>query len=113
MEETLIEILEEFNYPIYKQGTMSENEDYPETFFTFWNNSTYGDGYYDDKASRYIWDFDVNVYSSDPEKINKLLLQAKEKLEAKGFIVNEKGHDVISDVPTHTGRGIDVQIIEK
>nr|DAJ67991.1 MAG TPA: hypothetical protein [Caudoviricetes sp.] len=113
MEELLIKTIKEMGYPIIKQGSLSEDENYPETFFTFWNNTSDDGSHYDNESNTYIWDFDLNVYSSDPEKINKLLLDAKEKLIKKEFIVNGKGHDLISDEPTHTGRGINVQIIEK
>lgn len=113
MEELLIKTIKEMGYPIIKQGSLSEDENYPETFFTFWNNTSDDGSHYDNEPNTYIWDFDLNVYSSDPEKINKLLLDAKEKLIKKEFIVKGKGHDLISDEPTHTGRGINVQIIEK
>ena len=106
MEELLIKTIKEMGYPIIKQGSLSEDENYPD-------NTSDDGSHYDNESNTYIWDFDLNVYSSDPEKINKLLLDAKEKLIKKEFIVNGKGHDLISDEPTHTGRGINVQIIEK
>lgn len=112
MKELLIKTLEEFGYPVIQQGSLNENEQYPETFFTFWNNSTDENSHYDNKPNNYVWDFDLNVYSTNPETVNSLLLEAKEKLIKKGFIVNGKGYDVASDEPTHTGRGINVQIIE-
>lgn len=113
MENLLIKTIEELGYPIIKQGSLSEEETYPETFFTFWNNSSDDGSHYDNEPNTYIWDFDLNVYSSNPEIIDELLLKAKEKLIKKEFIVNGKGHDLISDEPTHIGRGINVQIIEK
>ena len=112
MKDLLIKTLEEFGYPVIQQGSLNENEQYPETFFTFWNNSTDENSHYDNKPNNYVWDFDLNVYSNNPETVNSLLLEAKEKLIKAGFIVNGKGHDVASDEPTHTGRGINVQIIE-
>ena len=113
MENLLIKTIEELGYPIIKQGSLSEDETYPETFFTFWNNSSDDGSHYDNEPNTYIWDFDLNVYSRNPEIIDELLLKAKEKLIKKEFIVNGKGHDLISDEPTHIGRGINVQIIEK
>ena len=112
MEDLLVSTIEKLEYPVIKQGTLGTDEEYPETFFTFWNNSSEDGSHYDNKANNYIWDFDLNVYSSNPSVINDLLLKAKEKLIQKGFIVDGKGHDVISDEPTHIGRGINVQIIE-
>ena len=69
--------------------------------------------FYDNKENSYIWDFDLNFYSSDPNLVNTKLLEAKKKLKEKGFIVRGKGYDVASDEPTHTGRGINVLKIEK
>ena len=112
MKDLLIRTLEQFGYPVIQQGSLNEDEQYPETFFTFWNNSTDENSHYDNKPNNYVWDFDLNVYSSNPETVNSLLLEAKEKLIEVGFIVNGKGHDVASDESTHTGRGINVQIIE-
>lgn len=112
MKDLLIKTLETFKYPIIQQETLSEDEPYPETFFTFWNSETAENSHYNNKPNNYVWDFELNVYSTDPEKVNNLLIEAKEKLEKQGFITSGKGHDVISDEPTHTGRGINVQIIE-
>lgn len=112
MKDLLIETLEPLGYPIFQQGSLGENEPYPESFFTFWNNDT-GDGsHYDNKPINYIWDFDLNFYSSDPELVNTKLLAGVTALKAVGFICSGKGYDVASDEPTHTGRGINVLKIE-
>lgn len=108
MKELLIKTLETFNYPVILQGTLSKDEPYPESFFTFWNNDSYDENHYDNKPIGYVWDFDVNFYSTDPALVNSILIEAKTKLKQQGFIVPGKGYDVASDEPTHTGRGINV-----
>lgn len=112
MKDLLIETLQSFGYPISLQGSYGKNEKYPDSFFTFWNNAADGYAYYDDEEHCYIWDFDLNFYSIDPELVNKILLEAKALLRENDFIVNGKGYDVMSDEPTHTGRGINVLKIE-
>lgn len=112
MEDKLIELIETFGYPVFRQGSMSEDEEYPKTFFTYWNNSVDDGSHYDDQASTFLWDFDVNVYSNDPDLVTDLLMKAKNILIDNDFIVGGKGHDVASDEPSHTGRGINVQKIE-
>lgn len=112
MVDKLIETIEPLGFPIFKQGSLGEDEPYPESFFTFWNNEAEGDTFYNNNEHTTNWDFDLNFYSSDPTLVNTKLLEAKTLLKAAGFIVTGKGHDVYSDEPTHTGRGIDVQIIE-
>ncbi|MCI8518669.1 MAG: hypothetical protein HFJ51_00600 [Clostridia bacterium] len=112
MEELLVQLIETLGYPIIKQGTIGIDEEYPESFFTFWNNETLGNTFYDNKENSVIWYFDLNFYSSNPELVYKELMRAKELLNQHGFIIYGKGHDVKSDEITYTGRGIDVKIIE-
>lgn len=112
MVEKLIKALEPLGYPIRRQGSLGENEKYPESFFTFWNNSSYDEMFYDNQEHSTVWDFDLNFYSVDPILTNTILLKAKEFLKKEGFIVDGKGYDVASDEPTHTGRGINALYIQ-
>ena len=100
------------DYPVIQQGSMSKEDPYPADFFTFFNNSSDGAGFYDDAESRIVWDFDLNFYSENPTHVNATLRDAKTALRAAGFQVNGAGYDVLSDEPTHTGRGINVIYIE-
>lgn len=113
MKDLLIQTLEPLGFPIFQQGTLGENEPYPESFFTFWNNTVDGSEFYDNEEHSYIWDFDLSFYSSDPTLVNTQLIEAKRLLRSKGFVVTGKGYDVMSDEVTHTGRGIHVLKIEK
>lgn len=113
MEDNLIKLLESFGYPVYRQGSLAENEPYPPTFFTFWNNTTYAHSAYDNSIQFVIYDFDVNVYADDPEMVYNLLKQACTLLTQNGFQVPDRGHDLASDVDTHTGRGMNVTRLER
>jgi hypothetical protein len=106
-------VFNHFHYPVYQQGSMSDSEKYPDSFFTFFNNETNDDRFFDNQETVTIWDFDLNIYSVDPEVVNGTLREAKQLLKAAGFIVNGLGYDVLSDEETHTGRGINVLYIEK
>ena len=108
MEDLLIQLLESFEFPVIRQGSLSEGEDYPESFFTFWNNSTIDSTFYDNAEHSEISDFDVNFYSTDPELVYEKLREAKKLLKTNGFICYDSGHDLMSDEPTHIGRGISV-----
>lgn len=109
VKDLLIDTLtEKFSYPVHLQGSFSEDVTYPDSFFTFWNNDVPSDSHYDNRPTKYIWDFDLNFYSNDPSLTNIVLMDAVHDLKAHGFIVNGKGYDVISDEPTHTGRGINL-----
>ena len=113
VKQLLIDTLQPFGCPVILQGSLADDEAYPDDFFTFWNNSTEGAAYFDNGSTQTIWDFDLNFYSSDPETVNAALLEACSLLKAAGFIVSGKGYDVASDEPTHTGRGINVLYIER
>lgn len=110
----LIKTLDDvIGYPVMLQGSLSAEDAYPAAFFTFWNNSTDDAAFYDNVETETIWNFDLNFYSTDPTLVNTVLLQAKSALKAVGFIPDGSGHDVASDEPTHTGRGMTLYYIEK
>lgn len=113
VKQELIDALECFRYPVILQGSLAGDEVYPDSFFTFWNNESSGSAFFDNKENKTLWDFDLNFYSSDVTRVNDILLKAKKVLKKKGFIVNGKGHDIFSDEPSHTGRGMNLIYIER
>lgn len=113
MKDALITLLETFGYAVRLQGSFAENEQYPDSFFTFWNNDTTDGAHYDNDAINYVWDFDVNFYSTNPTLVNTVLLEAKTLLKNNGWIISGKGYDVATDEPTHTGRAINAIYIER
>ena len=113
MEDLLIEILEGFGYPVKLQGSLLPDEPYPEHFFTFWNNASYGESFYDNDEKSTVFDYDVNFYSTNPEWVYTKLREAIVSLKKAGFIVSGDGHSVPSDEPTHDGRGINVLFLSR
>lgn len=112
MEDLLIEILSQFGYPVKLQGSLLPDEPYPDHFFTFWNNNSYGEAFYDDDEKSITYDYDVNFYSINPELVYTKLREAKTALKQAGFIVSGDGYSVGSDEPTHDGRGINVKYLK-
>ena len=78
MKSQLIELLETFGYPVFLQGSLNSENEYPDTFFTF-------------------WDFD------NPESVEKIPEQARQMLRANGWTVGGKPTDISVDKATHTG----------
>lgn len=111
-EDDLIEILETFEYPVFRQGSMSEDEAYPDTFFTFWNTSEDEHSPYDDDTIIVEYNFDIYVYSNDPERAYSLLSDARSKLKQAGWIIMSRGYDVESDQSSHIGRGMAIAYLE-
>lgn len=108
MEDLLITTLEVLGYPVKLQGSLLPDESYLDSFFTFWNDSADGSSYYSNDEHAIVWAYSLNFYSNDPLLVNSKLLEAKKLLKNAGFIVTGAGYDVVSDEPTHTGRGITV-----
>lgn len=109
MEDLLINTLSEaFGFPVRLQGSLLPNEPYPESFFTFWNDAADGNSFYSNKEKSIVWQYSLNFYSADPLLVNSKLLEAKEVLKKAGWIVSGAGYSVMSDQPTHTGRGITI-----
>jgi hypothetical protein len=113
VEDLLIDVLSKVGYPVRRQGSLLENEPFPDDFFTFWNSSAENDSYYDDEETETIYEFDVNFYSNNPANVYKTLRNAAELLKNNGFEMYEKGHDVASGNQSHIGRGITVIYIQK
>ena len=113
MEDLLINTLEGLGYPVKLQGSMLPDESYPAHFFTFWNDAADGSGFYSNTETAILWQYSLNFYSIDPLLVNSKLLEAKQLLKSAGWIVSGAGYDVMSDEPTHTGRGITVMYRQK
>lgn len=112
MEDQLLEILTSFKYPVYRQGSMSNDEAYPPTLITFWNNDSPDHAHYNNSEYGSAWDYTVFVYSSDPDLVYSVLMDIRTALKNADWIVPSKGFDVASDEPTHTGRAIEVFYLE-
>lgn len=108
MEDKLIEILSQYDYPVILQGSLAQGEEYPEHFFTYWQNPGDDSSFYDNKAHCELYDYDVNFYSTDAALVYKMPVTVKQELVKNGFIVPGTGYSVASDEPTHTRRGIHV-----
>ena len=112
MEDKLIELLESLGYPVYRQGSFTEGQQYPESFFTFWNTGSPDHSHYDNDNYGSEWAYGVYFYSSDPELPYKMISDARILLKQNKWIVPSKGFDVASDEATHTGRGLEVLFLE-
>lgn len=112
MEDELITILSTFKYPVYRQGSMSNDATYPDTFITFWNFDSPDHSHYDNADYGTEWGFNVYTYSSDPAITYSLLDSIRTALKNAGWIVRGRGFDVQSDEETHTGRGIEVYFLK-
>lgn len=112
MKQKLITALQSFGYPVYLQGTLNPEETYPNTFITFFVDSTEDNGHFDNETNSVDWYFSVILYSNDPAIVNTKPNEIRAALKAAGFIPQGKGNDIMSDEPTHTGWAMDFIITE-
>lgn len=110
MEDLLISTLESFGYPVKLQGSLLDNQAYPDSFFTFWEDGSTG-SFVDNDEHLSVFNYSVNFYSTDVEKVYSTILQAKKALRDAGFCVSGDGYSVPSDVETHDGRGLSVSFL--
>lgn len=112
MKEKLIAELEKFGYPVFLQGSLNENAEYPASFITFFVDDTPDNSHYDNETASYAWYFSVIFYSNDPSLVDTVPKEILKALKAAGFTADGKGRDIPSDAPTHTGWAMDLFIIE-
>lgn len=112
IEDNLITLLSSLKYPVFRQGSMSSDAKYPDTFMTFWNSSEAEHSPYDDDTVIVEYEYMVNVYSNDPDTAYSLLSDARSLLKTNGWIIMSRGYDAASDEVSHIGRGMIVAYLE-
>lgn len=103
MREKLINLLESFGYPVHLQGSLLSVDDYPDSFFTFWNFQNDGDLFYDNESYASDFGYWIYFYSSDPELIENKTNEVKAVLKKNKFIV-QGPIDARSDIKSHIGK---------
>ena len=112
MEDTLITLLETLKYPVMRQGSLAPDQEYPDTFLTFWNTDETGHAFYDNADATVEHDFRISVFSTDPDTAYSVLASARTLLKTNGWIITDRGFDVESDEITHVGRGCTIAFLE-
>lgn len=103
IKNDLVTLLESLGYPVFLQGSLNIDDQYPESFFTFWNFSTPESAFYDDAANRAVWGFWIYFYSVDPLLVEQMPENARKLLKQNDWILAGKANDISVDRPTHTG----------
>ena len=95
-----------------RQGSYSDESEYPESFFTFWNFETPEDRFYDNHPNCAIWYWNVYYYTKRPETLYSTMDHFMELARAEGFIIEGRARDIASDRPDYPGRMIRLIYIE-
>jgi hypothetical protein len=112
MVDALLEILDGFGYPVYRQGSLGKKEPYPESFFTYWVTDSPEHAHYDNRNYGIAWACRVYFYSTNPALTYDKIAEARATLKEAGWVVPSAGYDVPSDEETHTGRAIDIYYLD-
>lgn len=113
MKDLLISILETFcPDDVYLQGTLNENEDFPQKFITFFTSDTEDIEHFDDVLVATAWNFSVIFYSDNPVEVNSVPFEIAAALKNAGFIQQGKGRDIASNKAGYTGWAMDFLIRE-
>lgn len=108
VKQKLITVLETFCPDnVYLQGTLNPEEQYPNKFITLFINTSDLDAFYDNNSNRADLYISVMFYSNNPTEVATVPMEIISALKTAGFIAEDVGNDVISDVQTHTGWAID------
>ena len=110
--QRVFDIFEKIGLPYFRQGSLSD-EDYPPSFFTFWNIDTPNDSFYDNKESRYILYVQIGFYTNNAKLIYSTLEDFMERARAKGFVIEGRPKDANADKDNYFGRVLYIRIITK
>lgn len=103
MKDLLIQTLSALGYDVILQGSLAENEPYPESFITFTTISSPETVHLDDNPHGTQWQYSVIFYTSNPALMSTVPIQIYNAMRGAGFVPQGKGFDIPSDEPTHTG----------
>ena len=112
MWSKLEEVFKEIGLPYFRQGSFSDESEYPESFFTFWNPNTKDGAFYDDEAHKSEWHWNVYYYTNDPSTLYSRMEDFIEIAKEVGFIIEGRGFDVKSDRTDYPGRMIRIIYVE-
>ena len=112
MDEKLISILETLGYDVILQGSLDSEEEYPSSFFTYWNWENPREQYYDNKHKSVASSFQIQFYTTDMKILDSVVNQAVQLLEENDFMLDEEPINNYSDIPNYKSKTFDV-IIEQ
>ena len=106
---SLIDLIEtEFKIDVYRQGSFTEGDEFPSSFFTFFRGSGGPVSNYDNAKYAHYDEFDINFFSSDPVLLEETFDKMKDLFITNGWQVPNYGRDMPSGRATHAGIGITI-----
>lgn len=110
--QKLFDLFNKLGYEYFRQGSLTD-EDYLDSFFTFWNYDTPSTSFYDNDEKRYIERIQVCFYTNKAELIYSVMEQFVTEAKKVGFVVSKRAYDVPADKDNYYGRLVNIDIIHK
>ncbi len=106
----LFELFKQLGYDdlYFRQGSLP-SDNWPDHFFTFWNPSTPGVAYRDNKLKEYAKHIVVYFYSNDSEFVYEEMDRFEAEARKSGFIIEGKSFDTPSGRTDYFGRLINIK----
>ena len=106
----LKDIFELIDVPIYRQGSLAEDEAYPdETFCTYWMRSDDLEDWYDNRPRKREIVCDIHIYSNDYDTMSQKIQKIRDDC-IENDIATSSIHDLVSDDTNYTGQGVTVTV---
>jgi hypothetical protein len=113
--DELFQIFDEIGLPYFRQGSLSD-EEYPPTFFTFWNIDSPNIQVRDNETRSHSYYVSVGFYTNNADLIYTQLERGGEfnkKARARGFIIEGNPYDTDSGKKDYYGRILFVRIVKR
>lgn len=111
MMQDVFNLFEAMGYEYHRQGSLSDEGEFPASFFTFWNIDSPEMSFYDNRAKRYVELIQVCFYTSDAKLIYSVMDEFVERAKNAGFVPQSMPKDTPSGRASHSGRLVVLQKI--
>ena len=101
--DELYNVLDAYGLPLYLQGTLGADEDYPDNFITYWIEDSKGNAFYDNDSNETDWSISIIYYTHDINSIKEFIPKLIDDLKINKFKVIGKGFFTPSDKPNCVG----------
>lgn len=108
----LEEVFQELKLPYSRQGSYANDDDIPDSLFTFWNTDSPDTWFFDNESHSIEWEWVVYFYTKDPSILYTKMKEFITMARSKGFFVDGNGKDIVADVPDYVGRYVRLTYVE-
>ncbi len=106
----IYEDLAELNIPVYAEGDAPK--ELPDEYFTFYEDSTFGNVYADNAEKSIVYEWTLKYYTKNAETLYSGLISAMQLLKTKGYITSGIGYANETYRDTWFSRRADIKKIE-